>query len=54
MYFWTALLAFGGVAASVAGGPARALSIVAALSALALVVTALPRLRRGRHPVAGL
>jgi UDP-GlcNAc:undecaprenyl-phosphate GlcNAc-1-phosphate transferase len=55
MYFWTALLAFGGVAASVAGGPARALSIVAGLSAVALVVIALPRLRRlhHHHPMAG-
>jgi UDP-GlcNAc:undecaprenyl-phosphate GlcNAc-1-phosphate transferase len=46
MYFWTALLAFGGVAASIVDGPARALSVIAALSAIGLVVVAAPKLRR--------
>ncbi|MCW2607947.1 MAG: glycosyl transferase family 4 [Frankiales bacterium] len=45
MYFWTALLAFGSVAASIIGGPLRVLSVVAALAAVGIVVGAVPRLR---------
>jgi UDP-GlcNAc:undecaprenyl-phosphate GlcNAc-1-phosphate transferase len=48
MYFWTALLAFGSVAASIIGGPLRVLSVVAVLAALGLVVGAVPRLRGAR------
>ena len=49
MYFWTALLAFGGVAASVTGGPLRVLSVVIALALVALVLATLPRLRAARR-----
>lgn len=46
MYFWTALLAFGAVAASVSGGPLPVLGVCLVLAAMALVVSAVPRLRR--------
>jgi len=49
MYFWTALLAFSGVAVSLAGA-LPVLSVAGALAALALVVLALPRLRAARAP----
>ena len=45
MYFWTALLAFGGVAASVSRGPLRVLSAVAALALIGLALGMVPRLR---------
>ena len=45
MYFWTALLAFGGVAASVSRGPLRVLWAVGALALLGLAAGRLPRLR---------
>ena len=45
MYFWTALLAFGGVAASVSGGPLRVLSAVAVLALVGLAMGVVPRLR---------
>ena len=48
MYFWTALLAFGTVAASIAGGPVQVVSIVAGLAVVGLVAGAVPRLRRPR------
>jgi hypothetical protein len=49
MYFWTALLAFGGVAMSVAGGPLPVLGITAALAVVALVASSVPRLRSSRE-----
>jgi len=48
LYFWTALLAFGVVAASVTGGPLQVLFVMAALALLAILVGALPRLRSVR------
>ena len=48
MYCWTALLAFGAVAASVSGGLLPVLAGVAALSAVALVLSSVPRLRAVR------
>jgi len=45
MYFWTALIAFGGVAMSVTGGPLPVLAITAALAVLALIASSVPRLR---------
>ncbi len=45
MYFWTALLAFGAVAASVSRGPLRVLSAVGALALLGLAIGLVPRLR---------
>lgn len=45
MYFWTALLAFGAVAASVSGGPLPVLAAVGVAAAAALVISRLPRLR---------
>ena len=47
MYFWTALLAFGGVAASVTGGVLPALGITGALAVVAVVASSVPRLRTG-------
>ncbi len=44
MYFWTALLAFGAVAASVSTGPGRVLSAVAVLGVLGVAVGVVPRL----------
>jgi hypothetical protein len=50
MYFWTALLAFGGVAASVSGGPLAVLAVTGLLAAGALVLFNLSRLRAAaRH-----
>jgi UDP-GlcNAc:undecaprenyl-phosphate GlcNAc-1-phosphate transferase len=49
LYFWTALLAFGAVAASVTGGPLPVLAVVAAVSAVALVLSNVPRLRAARR-----
>lgn len=48
MYFWTALLAFGAVAASLSGGPLRVLSAVGSLAVLGVAVGLVPRLRRAR------
>lgn len=45
MYFWTALLGFGGVAAAVTGGVLPVLAVVGLLAAVALVASAVPRLR---------
>ena len=45
MWFWTALLAFGGVATAVAGGPLTALGITGALAVVAIVASSVPRLR---------
>ena len=50
MYFWTALLAFGGVAVSVSGGPLPVLAVLGLLAAAALVLSNLGRLRAAaRH-----
>jgi len=45
MYFWTALLAFGGVAASVSQGPAYVLTAVGVLALVGVAIGAVPRLR---------
>ncbi|HEU0102683.1 MAG TPA: MraY family glycosyltransferase [Mycobacteriales bacterium] len=45
MYFWTALLGFGAVAASVSTGPGKVLSAVAALGLLGVAVGLVPRMR---------
>jgi hypothetical protein len=45
MYGWTALLAFGGVAMSVSGGPLPALGIIGGVAALVLVASSVPLLR---------
>lgn len=45
MYFWTALLAFGAVAAAVSAGPLRVLSAVAVLGLVGVAVGVVPRLR---------
>ena len=49
IYFWTALLAFGGVAMSIIDDPLRVLSVVAALAAIAIVLSSVPRLRASRR-----
>ena len=45
LYFWSALLAFGGVAASFARGPWLILGVLSALTVLGLLMSAVPRLR---------
>jgi UDP-GlcNAc:undecaprenyl-phosphate GlcNAc-1-phosphate transferase len=45
MYLWTALLAFGGVAVSLSGGPLPVLAVLGTLVAAALVASNVPRLR---------
>ncbi len=50
IYFWSALLAFGGVAMSVAAGPLPVLSVVGALAVVALILSNVPRLRPDRRP----
>ena len=47
MYFWTALLAFSGVAVSLTG-PLTVFGVAATLAVLALLVLAMPRLRAAR------
>jgi UDP-GlcNAc:undecaprenyl-phosphate GlcNAc-1-phosphate transferase len=49
IYFWSALLAFGGVAMSIVDDPLTVLSVVAALTAVALVLSSVPRLRASRR-----
>ena len=49
IYFWSALLAFGGVAMSIIDDPLRVLSVVAALAAIAIVLSSVPRLRASRR-----
>jgi UDP-GlcNAc:undecaprenyl-phosphate GlcNAc-1-phosphate transferase len=48
MYFWTALIGFGGVAVAVGGGPLPVLAVTGALGAAALVLSNLGRLRAAR------
>ena len=48
MYFWTALLAFGAVAVSMTGGVLPVLAVVGAVTAFALVLSSVPRLRAVR------
>ncbi len=48
MYFWTALLAFGGVAFSFSDGPVPVLTSMAVLAVVAYVAVRLPRLRGAR------
>ena len=45
MYCWTALLAFAFVAVSLWGGPLQVLAVIGAATAVALVVSSVPRLR---------
>ena len=49
MYFWTALLAFGAVAGSVAGSPLPVLAVAGAVALLALVAASVPKLRAARR-----
>jgi UDP-GlcNAc:undecaprenyl-phosphate GlcNAc-1-phosphate transferase len=51
LYFWSALLAFGGVALSIMRGPWLVVVLLAALAAVGLLMSVVPRLRwtRGRH-----
>ena len=49
IYFWSALLAFGGVAMSIVEDPLPVLSVVAALAAVAIVLSIIPRLRTSRR-----
>jgi len=49
IYFWSALLAFGGVAMSIIDDPLRVLSVVAALAAIAILLSSVPRLRASRR-----
>jgi len=48
LYFWSALLAFGGVALSLLRGPWLVISVLSALAVIGLLMSAIPRLRRGR------
>jgi UDP-GlcNAc:undecaprenyl-phosphate GlcNAc-1-phosphate transferase len=48
LYFWSAVLAFGAVVMSVSNGPWLVISVVGALLAAGLLVTAIPRLRSVR------
>ncbi len=50
IYFWSALLAFGGVAVSIVEDPLAVLSVVGALAAVALLLSSVPRLRASRRP----
>jgi len=50
IYFWSALLAFGGVAMSIASDPLPVLSAVVGLAAIALALSSVPRLRAARRP----
>jgi UDP-GlcNAc:undecaprenyl-phosphate GlcNAc-1-phosphate transferase len=49
MYFWTALVAFAGVAVSVSGGPLPVLAVTGLLAAVALVLSNVGRLRAARN-----
>ena len=50
LYFWSALLAFGGVAFAVFHGP-WVLAVIVALAALVgTLVSVVPRLRKAREP----
>ncbi len=48
LYFWTALLAFGAVTASLSDGPLPVLASVAGLAVVALLASGVPRLRAAR------
>lgn len=50
MYFWSALLAAAAVAVSVTNGPLLVLAVTGGIAAVALVISALPRLRPARRP----
>ncbi|MCW2776728.1 MAG: putative undecaprenyl-phosphate alpha-N-acetylglucosaminyl 1-phosphate transferase [Frankiales bacterium] len=50
LYFWTALLAFGAVTASLSKGPLPVLAGCAALAVVALLASSVPRLRAARTP----
>jgi UDP-GlcNAc:undecaprenyl-phosphate GlcNAc-1-phosphate transferase len=49
LYFWSALLAFGGVAVSFARGPWVILGVLCGLTVLGLLMSAVPRLRHEAH-----
>ncbi|MCW2713982.1 MAG: wecA, partial [Frankiales bacterium] len=49
MYFWTALLAFGAVAGSVAGSPLPVLAVAGTVAVLAIVMASVPKLRAARR-----
>ncbi|MFL6136944.1 MAG: glycosyltransferase family 4 protein [Frankiaceae bacterium] len=50
MYFWAALLGSAVVAASITGGPLEVGAIAAAVAVVAVVASAVPRLRAARRP----
>ena len=50
LYFWSALLAFGGVAASFARGPWIVIGVVSALAVVGLLLSAVPRLHHQPLP----
>jgi len=50
IYFWSALLAFGGVAMAILGDPLTVLPFVGALAVVALLLSNVPRLRALRRP----
>jgi len=45
LYFWSALLAFGGVALSITRGPWRVISILGGLAAVGMLMSLVPRMR---------
>jgi hypothetical protein len=49
IYFWSALLASGGVAMAITDDPLTVLSAVAALATVALLLSGVPRLRALRR-----
>ena len=49
LYFWSALLAFGGVAASFARGPWLIVGILGGLTVFGLLISAMPRLRHAHR-----
>jgi UDP-GlcNAc:undecaprenyl-phosphate/decaprenyl-phosphate GlcNAc-1-phosphate transferase len=54
LYFWSALLAFGGVAFSVAPGPGAVVVVLSALAVVGLVISAVPRFRHSRPAASAL
>jgi len=48
MYFWSALLAFGGVSLTITDGPLLVLAVMATLGVVAVLASGIPRLRAAR------
>jgi UDP-GlcNAc:undecaprenyl-phosphate GlcNAc-1-phosphate transferase len=51
LYFWSALIAFGGVALSIMRGPWLVVSVAGGLAAVGMLMSLVPRMRAriGRH-----